>query len=80
MIIAGWNMPGYMPETDPMEFDNDTDAVEFLKDNLLLVVDGLADKYSEAELDAVEEQIKSLKMDDFPLIFEGYAYWLDGDV
>ena len=32
LYVAGWNMPGYLPETDPMVFDNETDATRYLSD------------------------------------------------
>ena len=32
LYIAGWNMPGYLPETDPVIFDNETDAIRYLSD------------------------------------------------
>ena len=32
LYIAGWNMPGYLPETDPAIFDNETDAIRYLTD------------------------------------------------
>jgi len=33
--VAGWNMPGYLPETDPVEFDTFTDAIDYLKWSLI---------------------------------------------
>ena len=32
--IAGWNMPGYLPETDPETFDTLADAAEYLRETL----------------------------------------------
>ena len=32
--IAGWNMPGYLPEVDPWVTDNYGDAVEYLLDEM----------------------------------------------
>ena len=32
--IAGWNMPGYLPEVDPWVTDNYDDAVEYLLDEM----------------------------------------------
>lgn len=31
-FVAGWNMPGYMPDSEPAEFDNAADAMEYIKD------------------------------------------------
>lgn len=30
--VAGWNMPGYLPETDPETFDTLEDAVAYLRE------------------------------------------------
>ena len=30
--VAGWNIPGYLPKTDPAIFDNETDAIRYLSD------------------------------------------------
>ena len=34
LYIAGWNMPGYLPENDPVIFDNETDAIRYLSDTV----------------------------------------------
>ena len=34
LYIAGWNMPGYLPENDPAIFDNETDAIRYLSDTV----------------------------------------------
>ena len=32
--VAGWNIPGCLPETDPAIFDNETDAIRYLSDTV----------------------------------------------
>lgn len=32
--VAGWNMPGYLPETDPVEFERRSDAIRYLADEM----------------------------------------------
>ena len=32
--IAGWNIPGCLPESDPAIFDNETDAIRYLTDTV----------------------------------------------
>lgn len=32
--IAGWNMPGYLPESEPAEFDDWQDAMTYLHDSI----------------------------------------------
>ena len=34
LYIAGWNVPGYLPESDPVIFDNETDAIRYLSDTV----------------------------------------------
>ena len=34
LYVAGWNMPGYLPESDPVIFDNETDAIRYLSDTV----------------------------------------------
>ena len=32
--IAGWNVPGCLPEVEPAIFDNETDAIRYLSDTV----------------------------------------------
>ena len=41
--IAGWNMPGYMPESEPEEFDTAREAVQYLLDTVERFWDSDAD-------------------------------------
>ena len=34
LYVAGWNTPGYLPESDPVFFDNETDAINYLTDTV----------------------------------------------
>jgi hypothetical protein len=38
-FTAGWNMPGYLPETDPVEFDTDSEALDYIRVELNSLVD-----------------------------------------
>jgi hypothetical protein len=33
-FIVGWNMSGYLPESDPAEFDTEEDALSYLREEL----------------------------------------------
>lgn len=33
-FVAGWNMPGYLPDSEPAEFDSAEDALEYIKDEI----------------------------------------------
>lgn len=46
-FVAGWNMPGYMPDAEPMEFDDSDDALECVRDAAL-------DHIEHAEIDEEE--------------------------
>ncbi len=34
MYVAGWNMAGYLPETDPETFENLEDATAYLRETV----------------------------------------------
>ena len=50
IYIAGWNIPGYLPESEPAIFDNETDAIYYLSYtiNRLWDEDYLGDESHEA--------------------------------
>ena len=52
LYIAGWNMPGYLPETDPAIFDNETDATRYLSDT----VDRFWGEDSETDSNSADEK------------------------
>jgi hypothetical protein len=55
--IAGWNMPGYLPEMEPTIFDTEQEAFEFIKDARLSYLDDMGsynDPY-EYWIDQLEE-------------------------
>lgn len=33
-FVAGWNMPGYMPDSEPVEFDDPEEAMEYIKEEI----------------------------------------------
>lgn len=46
---AGWNMPGYLPESDPVVFDTFADAVAYLDGELARI-----DEYGDDDADAID--------------------------
>ena len=34
-FVAGWNMPGYLPDAEPVEFDDPDEAMEYVRDQAL---------------------------------------------
>ena len=54
MFVAGWNMPGYLPEMEPGEFDTADEARDFLVDE----INRIGDDYWEDE--ELLEEVESL--------------------
>lgn len=47
--VAGWNMPGYLPDSEPAEFETDKDAREYIASEM------------ESEADEIEEEAEHCK-------------------
>ena len=81
--VAGWNMPGYMPDMDPAEFETCADAREFLASEFERVADAL-DEGSEndlpEDLDTLHEaakHLRSLKNDaEYGQTIGQWHYWI----
>ena len=50
--VAGWNVPGCLPEVDPAIFDNETDAIRYLSDT----VDRFWDEDAEQDKDLADKK------------------------
>ena len=50
--VAGWNIPGYLPESDPAIFDNETDAIRYLSDT----VDRFWDQDAEIDSESADKK------------------------
>jgi hypothetical protein len=57
-FIAGWNMPGYMPDNEPAEFDDPEDAREYIMDTLEQFADEIEE---DADEDAQKERDEYIK-------------------
>lgn len=54
-FIAGWNMPGYLPDAEPEEFDEADDALEFVRDLMREDAEGMGWSREDAEaIDGIE--------------------------
>ncbi|NIT36966.1 MAG: hypothetical protein GTN49_10795 [candidate division Zixibacteria bacterium] len=86
---AGWNMPGYLPETDPVSFDDFDEAREFISDELDRAADDLFSAGGEGPIvDAYNEgidEVEAWRAGDFGLVpggewvtseIENYVYWI----
>lgn len=86
--VAGWNVPGYSPESDPAGFGSRYEAVAYLSDELERVLDGVAMSSETSEADdprafSYEEKVHELESDGWCLIPNtggahdlGVAYWV----
>jgi hypothetical protein len=90
-ICAGWNMPGYMPDSEPADFESFDAAREYIVDELKSVVDGLhtgvlgdsaASEEALTEARAEEEQLleaieyASRQTGEFGFTVARYHYWV----
>jgi len=48
-VVAGWNMPGYMPDSEPADFDSFAAATGYIVEELNNVIESL---YTSGALDA----------------------------
>lgn len=54
-FVAGWNMPGYLPDAEPEEFDEVDDALEFVRDLMREDAEGMGWSRGDAEaIDGIE--------------------------
>jgi hypothetical protein len=86
--IVGWNMVGYMPESEPYAFESHAEAKQALIDDLLRFADqeGMADNEDEAEaLTHVAEELNLVSATDngghgeWGEIVGNMSYWLNYD-
>lgn len=81
-FVVGFNMPGYMPDMEPMEFDDEDDALEALRGLLQERLDELEDDDErQDDCEALREALGENPTDEGELAFTvaGYAYWIEND-
>jgi hypothetical protein len=72
-FIAGWNMPGYLPDAEPMEFDDSDDALECVRDLMREDAEGMG--WSREDAKAIEE-IEADKAGEFGATLYGKHYFV----
>jgi hypothetical protein len=83
-FAAGWNMPGYMPDSDPQEFDDEDEALEYIKDGAkgALEIDtvspGMTDEQAQDAEDEIEGWITD-KNGEFGATIRGLHYFITRD-
>ncbi|WP_429498799.1 hypothetical protein ACQUFY_05740 [Robbsia andropogonis] len=84
-FVVGYNMPGYMPDMEPTEYDDADDAIEALRSYLQERLDELEDDVDRENAGFTAEQVEELRAaldaapdDNGEIAFTvcGYAYWV----
>jgi len=73
--IAGFNQPGYLPESEPEEFDTFDEAKDYLVNEMERALDDSDEESSddlESDIEEVQEQTAEFSF----LASDGYAYWV----
>ena len=79
---AGFNQPGYLPDSDPYEFDDFGEAQDYIIDELENAADiasNADDPDAEAECEAAKEEADQWRAEDgkhWNTYADGYAYWI----
>lgn len=78
IYVAGYNMPGYLPDADPALFIDHALAVEYLADEIRNVGENADDENKAAEAEKLADEIDANAKDgqDLQANFDGYMYWL----
>jgi len=81
MYIAGWNQPGYLPESDPATFDDFADAKGYILDEMQNYSDELFESEEEAtggKADDVEQAGINAQHERGPFEVRagGYVFWV----
>lgn len=82
MFIASWNQPGYMPETDPEEFDDFDDAKGYVYDEIDRTLDNAHltdDRDAMENCDRALDDIDVWRESDgdyWQTYCDGYVYWI----
>lgn len=77
-FVAGWNMPGYMPDSEPAEFDNAEDAKQYIIDTVKRAEEETDDETEAETLCAFAEDV-NLESDEFSAQCLNYVYWVTED-
>jgi hypothetical protein len=76
--IAGTNMPGYMPDSDPIEFDDEYDAHDYIASLMKGVADDIEDENQEGADDLRESafDLKNCVTGEYGRTIAGGHYWV----
>ncbi|WP_163831995.1 hypothetical protein [Spartinivicinus ruber] len=79
--LAGWNVPGYLPEVEPATFSTHSEALDYIKDEIKQHIDLLIDS---GQREQIAPNLKSLCcLENCPkegkpvaVFFADYVYWI----
>lgn len=71
--LAGWNFPGYLPDAEPVEFEEPEDALEYVRD--LMREDAQSNGWSREDEESIET-IESDKAGEFGATVYGRHYFV----
>lgn len=63
VTIDNYGGMGYLPDTEPTEFDNLTEAAEYLHDEIRHTVETFIEEWDDCDIPAVETIVKSVQND-----------------
>lgn len=76
--IAGFNQPGYLPDSEPEEFDTFAEAAEWLEDEINRALDD--SDLPDADIVIFEQTFSEAVADEEPFSLinpaDRYAYWI----
>lgn len=75
-FVAGWNMPGYLPDSEPAEFDSAEDALEYIKDEMWRESDNTEDTDEAIELQSCVKTMSADKNGEFGQTIGKYHYFV----
>jgi ADP-ribosylglycohydrolase len=75
---AGWNMPGYMPDSDPARFTDFDTARSYIVDEIERHADEKAEEDEDADVSEFDEakSFAEKQTGEFTVHAGGYAYWV----
>ena len=77
--VAGWNMPGYMPDSEPAEFDKVEDAKQYIIETVKRAEDETDDETEAEILCGFAEDVNLETADEFNAQCLQYVYWVRED-
>ena len=77
--VAGYNMAGYLPDSEPAEFDNAEDAKQYIIDAVKRAEDETEDETEAETLCAFAEDVNLETADEFSAQCLQYVYWVTED-